>query len=320
MRWRSLGLLALLLALIIVAYYALERKDAVSGSDANRLFQAEEKDIDTISIKKDNTLIVLRRAGDGWQLTEPVHATADSAEVASLLHTLLEAKDERRIEETPHNLADYGLEHPSLHLDLTLKGGRTLSTLLLGDLNPNGRSVYAKRPDQPAVFLVTVMVRLHTDKKPDDFRDKTLLALEPNKITQVELIGKGRSISLSRADQKGWEITTPTRARADPAVIGKLLWKIKDTHVEAFVDSGPDAKRRYGLERPDLIVALKDAGTVKRLLLKKAADPQGRLYATTEPGTDVVTLDTDLLTDLSKSPSDLVDRSTSGSPPASSSR
>lgn len=320
MRWRSLGLLALVLALIIVAYYVLERKGASSGSDAHRLFQAVEEDIDTISIKKGDALIVLKREDNGWRLTESVHATADSTEVASLLHTLLEAKDERRIEETPHNLADYGLEHPSIHISLTLKGGRMLPTLLLGDLNPNGRSVYAKRPDQPAVFLVTVMVRLRTDKTPDDFRDKTLLALEPNAITQIELIGKGQPISLSRSDQKGWEITTPTKSRADPAVIGKLLWKIKDTRIETFVGSGPDAKRRYGLERPDLIVELKDATTTKRLLLKKAAGPKDGLYALTEPGTDVVTLNADLLADLSKSPSDLVDRSGSESPPASPSR
>lgn len=323
MRWRSLGLLALLLALVVVAYYALERKDAVSESDANRLFHAEEKDVETISIRKGDALIVLKRKGDlsagqagGWQLTEPVQTAADSTEVASLLHTLLETGEERRIEDAPKSLADYGLDHPSLYLSLVLKGGQTLPALLLGDLNPNGRSVYAKRPDQPAVFLVTVKVRIRADKKPDDFRDKTLLALEPNQVTQVELIGKGQPISLSHADGKGWEISKPIKSRADSAVIGQLLWKIKDTRVDAFVDSGPDAKRRYGLERPDLIVELKDAGGVKRLLLKKAADPKVGLYAMTEPGANVVTLDAALLTDLAKSPSDLIDRSKPESRPA----
>lgn len=317
MRWRSLGLLALLLVFVGIAYYVLESKGTLSGSDADRLFQAEEKDVETIAIRKGDTLIVLKREGDlstgqagGWRLTEPVQATADSSEVASLLHTLLETGEERRIEEAPTSLADYGLERPSLHLSVTLKGGKTLPALLLGDLNPNGRSVYAKRPDQPAVFLVTVIVRIRADRKPDDFRDKTLLALEPNQVTHVELIGKGQPISLSKSDTKGWEILKPITARADPAVIGQLLWKIKDTRVEAFVDSGPDAGRRYGLERPDLRVELKDGGSVKRLLLKKAADPTVGLYAMAEPGEGVVILDATLLTDLSKSPSDLVDRST----------
>ena len=320
MRWRSLGLLALVLAALAVAYYALETTGKLSGSDANRLFQAEEKDVEKISITRGEALIVLKREGDEWRLIEPVQAAADGSEVASLLHTLLQTGEERRIEEAPRNLADYGLERPSIHLSVTLKGGHTLPTLLLGDVNPNGRSVYAKRLDQPAVFLATVIVRLRADRKPDDFRDKTLLALEPNQVTQIELTGKGQPISLSHAEGKGWEISKPIKVRADAAAIGQLLWKIKDARVTAFVDSGPDAKRRYGLEYPDLIVELKEAGSVKRLLLKKAADPQGGLYAMVEPGVGVVSLDAGLLTDLSKSPSDLIDRSTPESPPASSSR
>ncbi len=315
MRWRSLGLLVLVLAALAVAYYALETKSTLSGPDANRLFQAEEKDVEKISITRDEELIVLKREGDGWLLIEPVQATADGSEVASLLHTLLETREERRIEEAPRSLADYGLERPSIHLSVTLKGGKALPALLLGDLNPNGRSVYAKRPDQPAVFLATVIVRLRADRKPDDFRDKTLLALEPNEVTQVELAGKGQSISLSHAEGKGWEISKPIKARADAAVIGQLLWKIKDARVTAFVGSGPDAKRRYGLERPDLIVELKDAGGVKRLLLKKADDPKIGLYAMAEPGEGVVTIDPAFLDSFPNGPNAFKQ----ATPPASSS-
>lgn len=315
MRWRSLGLLVLVLAALGAAYYALETKGTLSGSDTNRLFQAEEKDVEKISITRGEAPIVLKREGDGWRLIEPVQATADGTEVASLLHMLLEAKEERRIEEAPTRLADYGLERPSLTLSVTLKGGKTLPALLLGDLNPNGRSVYAKRPDQPGVFLATVIVRVRADRKPDDFRNKTLLALEPNQVTQVELTGKGQPISLSQAEGKGWEMSKPIKARADAAVIGQMLWKIKDARVTAFVGSDPDAKRRYGLERPDLIVELKDAGGVKRLLLKKAADPQVGLYAMAEPGEGVVTLDLAFLDSVPNGP----DGFKQATPPASSS-
>lgn len=315
MRWRSLGLLVLILAALGAAYYGMETKGILSGSDGNRLFQAEEKDVEQIAITRGEARIVLKREGDGWRLIEPVQATADGSEVVPLLHTLLEAREERRIEEAPTHLADYGLERPSLQLSVTLKDGKTLPALLLGDLNPNGRSVYAKRPDQPAVFLATVIVRVRADRRPDDFRDKTLLALEPNQVAQVELVGKGQSISLSHAEGKGWEISKPIKARADAAVIGQLLWKIKDARVTAFVGSGPDAKRRYGLERPDLIVELKDAGGVKRLLLKKAADPKIGLYAMAEPGEGVVTIDPAFLDSFPNGPNAFKQ----ATPPASSS-
>ena len=107
MRWRSLGILALLLGLAAVAYYALETKGKQSGSDTNRLFQAEEKGVEQISITRGEVLMVLKREGDGWRLIEPVQAKADNSEIASLLHTLLDAREERRIEEAPTSLADY---------------------------------------------------------------------------------------------------------------------------------------------------------------------------------------------------------------------
>ncbi len=315
MRWRSLSLLVVVLAALAGGYYALETKGNRSGSDGNRLFHTEEKDVEEIVITRGEGRIVLKREGNAWRLIEPVQATADDTEVTSLLHTLLEAKEERRIEDAPTNLADYGLERPSIRLGLTLKGGKTSPTLLLGDLNPNGRSVYVKRPDQPAVFLATVVVRLRTDKKPDDFRNKTLLALEPNQVTRVEITIKGQPISLSQVEEKGWEISKPIKARADAAVIGQMLWKIKDARVTTFVDSGPDAKRKYGLERPDLIVEVTDAGSVKRLLLKKATDSQVGVYAMAEPGEDVVTLDAAFLDSLPNGPNAF----TQSTPPASTS-
>ncbi|MBZ0159770.1 MAG: DUF4340 domain-containing protein [bacterium] len=309
MRWQSLGLLAFILAALGAAYYALETKGTLFRSDTNRLFQADEKDVEKITITRGEARIVLKREGNlsadqagGWRLIEPVQATADASETTSLLRTLLESTEERRIEEAPSRLADYGLERPSLQLSVTLKNQKTLPALLLGDLNPNGRSVYAKRPDQPAVFLATVIVRVRADRTPDDFRDKTLLALEPNQVTQVELAGTRQPISLSQTAGKGWEMSKPIKARADAAVIGRLLWKIKDARVTAFVGSGADAKRKYGLERPDLIVEIKDAGNVKRLLLKKAADPQVGVYAMAEPGEDVVTLDAAFLDSLPNGP------------------
>lgn len=156
MRWQSLGLLAFILAALGAAYYALETKGTLFGSDTNRLFQADEKDVEKITITRGEARIVLKREGNlsadqagGWRLIEPVQATADASETTSLLRTLLESTEERRIEEAPSRLADYGLERPSLQLSVTLKNQKTLPALLLGDLNPNGRSVYAKRPDQP---------------------------------------------------------------------------------------------------------------------------------------------------------------------------
>lgn len=309
MRWRSLGLLTLTLAMVAGAYYALEAKGKKSEDDAKRLFLTDEKEVERISIRKGKQHVVSRREGDGWRLIEPVLAKADTMEINSILHAILTAKRERTIDEQAKNLGEYGLERPSITLTLALKGNKDLPALLLGDKNPNGFSVYAKRGDQPVVFLVAGTFRNRLARKAADFRDKTLLAIEPDKVNQVELIGQGRSISLRNAGTEGWELRQPMRVKADTEMVRQLLWKIRDARVKEFLADGTDAKRRHGLDRPDFIVELREADASKRLLLKKAPETKVGLYALAEPGEGVVTTDARLLTELSRSPFDLRDRS-----------
>ncbi len=308
MRWRSLGLLALALAVVAGAYFWLEAKGKKS-EDARQLFPMDEKEIERLSIKKPEGQIVVEREGNGWRLVEPVQARADAMEISSALQTLLTTKQERSIDEQPKSLAEYGLEHPAIQVTLRLKGDKPPAVLLLGDKNPNGFSIYAKRGDQPAVFLVADILRTRLDRKAADFRDKTLLVLEPDKVKQLELIAKGRSIKLSRSGGDTWELTQPIKGKADASAIRQLLWNIKDARVKEFLAGGADAKRRYGLDTPDFIVSLTEPDASKRLLLKKAPDPKMGLYALADPGEWVVTVDARLLTELSKSPFDLRDRS-----------
>lgn len=308
MRWRSLGLLALLFAVVAGAYYGLEAKGKKS-EDANQLLRADEKDIDSVSIAKGEEQVVMKREATGWRLAEPVQAKAEQTEIASLIRTLLTARQERTIDEQPKGLGEYGLERPAIRLTLSLKGDKTPFVLLLGDKNPNGFSVYAKWGDQPSVFLLSNTLRTRLDRKAVDFRDKTLLALEPDKVKTVQLAIKGRSITLTSDGTDKWELTQPIKSRADTTAVRQLLWSIKHARVREFIASGADAQRRYGLDHPDLIVALTEASGSKRLLLRKAPDPKVGLYALAEPGEGIVTIDARLLTDLSKSPLDLRDRS-----------
>jgi hypothetical protein len=206
-------------------------------------------------------------------------------------------------------MGEYGLDRPAIKLTVSLKGDKPLSNLLLGDKNPNGFSVYAKREDKPPVFLVADSLKSRLDRKATDLRDKTLLHVEPDKVKRLELSGKGRSISLSNAGTDQWEMVQPIKAKADSSAVRDLLWKIRNARVKEFLSSGADTTRRYGLDRPDLIVALTQEGASKRLLLKKASDPTVGLYALAQPGEGVVIVDGRLLTDLSKSPFDLRDRS-----------
>ena len=135
MRWRPLGVLALVLALLAGAYYALEAKGKRSEGEANHVFQVEEKEIEGISIIKGGEQVVLKRDGDAWLMIEPVQAKADNAETALLLNAITSARLERTINEEPKSLGEYGLDRPAIALTVSLKGDKLFSKLLLGDKN-----------------------------------------------------------------------------------------------------------------------------------------------------------------------------------------
>jgi hypothetical protein len=308
MRWRSLGSLALILLILAAAYYALDAKGKKSDDATTRVFLADEQQVERLVIAKRDGQIVVTREGAGWRLAEPVQAKGDKVEINALLHTVLGASRERTIEEQPTRLGEYGLDPPAIRVTLTLKGDKALPALLLGDKNPSGLSVYAKREDHPAVFLLASSLLGSLDRSATDLRDKTLLTLELDTVKRIELLRDGRALSLVRGDGDAWELQRPVRARADESAVRDLLWKIKDARVREFLPAGAEATRRYGLDRPDLVVALTDREGSKRLLLKRAGDPKVGVYALTEPGEGIVAADSKLLADLSKSPFDLRDR------------
>lgn len=309
MRWRSLGILALALTVLAGAYYALEAKGKKSDDQAKRLFRAGEKEIERISIRRDGEQIVLKRDADAWRMIEPVQAKTDATEIASLLAAITSATSERTINEEPKSLSEYGLDRPIIQFGIVLKGDRPSPNLLIGDKNPSGFSVYAKREDGSSVFLVADSLRTRLSRTPTDLRDKTLLVLEPDKVSTLKLSGKGQSISLRSAGGDRWEMLQPVKAKADASAVRDLLWKIRNARIKEFLVPGDAARRRYGLDSPDLVVGLREEDVSKQLILKKASDPKVGLYALAEPGQGVVIIDGRLLTDLSKSPFDLSDRS-----------
>jgi len=130
MRWRSLGILGLVLAILSGAYYALEAKGKKSEGEANQLFRVDEKEIEAISIRQGGEQVVLKRHGDAWLMIEPVQAKADNAETASLLNAITSARLERTINEEPKSLDEYGLDRPAITLTVGLKGDKPFSNLL----------------------------------------------------------------------------------------------------------------------------------------------------------------------------------------------
>ena len=109
-------------------------------------------EITEVSLRRDGAVVVCRREGQKWTITEPANAKVTSDLVASFVENLTPEKEVPVNEDVVKDLATYGLDRP--RATVTLKGKNTTATVLIGDRNPTGSSVYVRKQDSPQVVLL----------------------------------------------------------------------------------------------------------------------------------------------------------------------
>ena len=147
MRWQTTAVLAALLLVLGGFYYFYEVRWAPAREEAvarkGRVFAADTKDVTEIVIKRPEDTVKLKRAGDEWEMLEPLRARGSRAAVDETLANLMTAKIDREIADKPESLTDFGLDKPAADVTLTLKDGKTLG-VALGGKTPTGVWVYAR--------------------------------------------------------------------------------------------------------------------------------------------------------------------------------
>lgn len=115
----NLGLLALVVVLGLLAYFQPGVKKPPATPKLTDLAVA---DIDRIRIEdRDGKTIVLARAGEHWQLVEPVQLPANAFRVESLLR-LLDEPSQARLDAKNLEMAEFGLDTPRIRLYLNDRG------------------------------------------------------------------------------------------------------------------------------------------------------------------------------------------------------
>ena len=138
-----------------------------------------------------------------------------------MLGTFSSLNSERLVEEKANNLVPYGLDAPKLEVDLSEKDNKT-QKLFAGRRTPASNGIYAKLDGDPRVFTIPKYDKTSIDKSSNDLRDKRLLTVESDKISQVDLIAKKQEIAFGR-NKDEWQIVKPRPLRADGTAVDELV-------------------------------------------------------------------------------------------------
>jgi hypothetical protein len=191
-------------------------------------------DVETLTIKnKAAGSISLKKDGEGkWSVVSsstPID-TLDGTTADGVISTMTGWKAADFADGA--KLAEVGLENPHNTVVIGLKGGKTL-TALLGNKKSDGKGdedTYVKLADGPQVFTVKKWGVERVDRRPVDFKDKTLCNLGEGELGEISVSNGKEGYTLARGTGKddAWQATKPPKFTLDTSKASNIAGAFKD--------------------------------------------------------------------------------------------
>src|SRR2546422_4536995 len=105
MRWQTTAVLAAILIALGAFYYVYElrlgpEREQTEGRKG-RVFTAEPADVTEVEINPPDSVVKLKREGDGWQILEPVNPRGDRGPIHDTETSVITARMDREIQSAP---------------------------------------------------------------------------------------------------------------------------------------------------------------------------------------------------------------------------
>jgi len=305
--FKSLIVLSAVLAgLAAYIYFVESKKPEGGGATAGpKVFAAVKSEaVEEITVKSaggDRTTV--KKTGGTWQITAPVTAPADEAEVSGIVTNLATVDIVRTVEENATDLGPFGLAEPRVEIDFREAGGRSTQRLLIGDKTATSGDLYATLPGDKRVFLIAGHHDATFNRGTFDLRQKSVLTFERDKVDQVVVEGGAAPVELSRAAGE-WKLARPIQAPADYGTVEGLIGRVQSAQMKAITAQEAGDLKPYGLEKPAASVTFGLGSSRATLHIGGKADA-GTVYAKDASRPMVFTVDSTLLDEVKKPAGDL---------------
>ena len=294
MKPKGLLIAVVLLAVLGGVVWWSNKKEAAAtdkkGTDTStKILSIPDDQFQEIQIKKvsGETETLVRQNGK-WQLTAPKALPADQDAVSAMVTSLGSLSADRVVDEKADDLKQYGLADPTLDIKVKRKDGK-IDEVLIGDDLPTGSGAYAKKPDDPRVFAIASFAKSGLDKRPEDLRDKRLMTFNQDKLTRVDLTGKGGPVEFGKDAQNEWQIVKPRPLRADSSAVSGLVDKLRDAKMD--LTSTKDAAKGFAAGTRVGTATVTDSGGTQTLEVRKDKDKTYYAKSSAVDGVYVVAAD-----------------------------
>ena len=267
-----------------------------SAYRGRRLFDTGDMKLDEIALEAPADTFTLTRDVIGsstkWKFTKPDIGLADDAKASKLagLVSGLEAAEYLAASPTPDELTKFGLDKPSMTLNLSFTGpGGGAHRLLIGTSRPGKPEVYA-RLDGGNVFALSDALPIELKGGALSLLTLRMWQVSPDKIIGLELTraeGMGvETFTLTRKEDN-FELTGPFAVTIPAARLAPLLAALGNVEATRFQVLQAKSPAEFGFDKPTARVKITwkdkptDSPTTKTLIVGNPADGTGR-YAQLE--------------------------------------
>jgi predicted nucleic acid-binding Zn-ribbon protein len=310
MKRSTLILILIALGLGLYVYFVEIKRGKPRDEKADETkpaFTFKREDITAISITRQGQTTTLENRNGNWVITKPINGPADQSTVDTIVSGIVDAREERTINASKQDIKSFGLENPSVVLEVKLRDGKQ-HKIRLGNKDFSDMNVYAQLNDnQNSVALVSSTLLTNADKPLNELRDRSVLAgASQYDINGLKVDTAGEVMSLAKEDGK-WVIKSPVQGAADETAVDGLITEITSAKATDIVSETSDDLKRYGLDNPGLkFTAQLQGGTERTLLVGKKENE--KYYARLSDRPQVFTIETTLYDKLNTKVSEYRDK------------
>lgn len=251
---RLVGALAIVVGLWLLAELLSGGSGAISASgEIARVFDGvDAESLEAVRMQRGDTTISLERDGERWTVNG---FPADSGAVQRLLDEVPGLRVGELVAANPANHPRMGVSDDSAVVVELVVGGDA-RTILVGDAGRRFGTSYVRAPDADDVYLLEGDLRAHARRGLDQWRNRTMVAIDSAAVARVEVEKDGEAYALVRGDS-AWTFESGDAVEA--AAVRGVLAELARLVASGFVAEGDSIA---ALPRSSRTVAYDDAGQV----------------------------------------------------------
>jgi hypothetical protein len=240
-----------------------------------------------------------------WRIVQPVETEADQSTADGIVDQLAGARIAQTEPGSPDRRKAFGLDPPQGSLEFQLRSG-TKHTILFGDKDFVGDSVYTVVDGGQDVSLLPQLLATSAGKSLDDLRDRAVLHVESGQATSIELKNAAGNLALSK-DKDDWKFAAPAGSLAGKDAVDSLLQAVANAKIVSVANEKPDNLAHYGLAPPSITFTVSDDKGMKSTLAVGKKD--GTAYFARDLSRQTIfRIDQDIYKQVSEKFSDLRDK------------